>query len=83
MGSTTVRITTATWKTVRDMANQRGVSMQEILERAVEEYRRISFLDETNRAFLALKEDPEKWKEEQEERRIWAETLADDLGEDE
>jgi DNA-binding transcriptional regulator YhcF (GntR family) len=81
--STTVRITAATLKAVREMAKQRGVPMQVIIERAVEEYRRASFLDETNKAFLALKEDQRKWREELAERETWAETLADGLGEEE
>ncbi len=79
MGSTTVRITRNTWKSLRETARQTGMSMQEIMEKSVEEYRRKRLLEETNNAFLVLKEKPEHWKEEQEERRLWNKTIGDNL----
>lgn len=56
--------------------------MQEILEKAVELYRRQRFLDESNRAFAALRTDPKKWRAEQAERQAWDTTSADDLAEE-
>ena len=77
MGSTTVRISKRTWKTLRQTAEQTGMTMQEILEKSVEEYRRKQLLEETNKAFMALKQNTKQWKEELEERDIWDRALAD------
>jgi len=79
MGSTTVRISRAAWKTLRQLANRAGEPMQEILDKAVEEYRRKQFLEEANEAFAALKNDAKAWQEEIEEREAWDGTLADGL----
>lgn len=56
--------------------------MQALLEKAVEAYRRQRFLEESNRAFEALKASPEAWKSEQVEREAWDVTLADGLEEE-
>ncbi len=53
--------------------------MQAVLEKAIEHYRRQRFLDATNAAFAALRNDPERWREELEEREAWDATLADGL----
>lgn len=45
--------------------------MQAPLEEAVEAYRRQRFLEESNRAFEALRANPETWKTEQAEREAW------------
>ena len=36
-------------------------------------------LEETNRAYAALRSDPDAWKEERQERTLWDETLSDGL----
>lgn len=72
-------VTKKTWKSLRQTAEQTGMTMQEILEKSVEEYRRKQLLEETNKAFLALKQNAEQWKEELEERHIWDRALADEL----
>lgn len=53
--------------------------MQALPEKAIEMYRRQRCLDESNRAFEALRANPERWKTEQAERRAWDVTLADSL----
>jgi len=65
------------------MARAEHDSMQSVLEKAVEEYRRRRFLEDVNAAYLLLKEDPEAWKELEEERSAWDATLADGLPEGE
>ena len=56
--------------------------MQTIVDRAVEEIRRKHFWERTNAAFAALRDDPDAWKAEQEERSAWDITLADGLEEE-
>jgi len=51
--------------------------MQEILEAAIETYRRQRFLEEASEAFAVMKADPKAWKAEQDERGLWDNTLTD------
>jgi hypothetical protein len=53
--------------------------MQTIIDRAIEGYRRQSFIEQANKAYLALRENPESWESERQERREWEATLADSL----
>jgi predicted transcriptional regulator len=77
MPSATVRISKGTRDTLRDLAVKSGESMQTIIDRAIEEYRRQSFMEQANKAYLALRENPEAWETELKERREWEATLAD------
>ncbi|MBP8952419.1 MAG: hypothetical protein KBI47_08510 [Armatimonadetes bacterium] len=49
------------------------------MEKAIACYRRQRILAQANRAYAALREAPQAWREETEERQAWAGTLADDL----
>jgi hypothetical protein len=82
MPSATVRISLATRETLRLIATQTGESMQSTLDKAIEAYRRQQFLERANAAFAALRDDPEAWQVEQEERAVWDVTLADGLEEE-
>ena len=73
------RISEQTRDALRRLAEVCGESMQVVLDRAVETYRRQCFLEESNRAFQSLRTTPEKWKSEQAEREAWDTTVADDL----
>ena len=73
------RISEPTREVLRKLAEQSGESMQALLEKAVEMYRRQRFLEESNRAFDALRGNPETWKTEQAGREAWEMTLADGL----
>ncbi len=73
----TTRISTPAHRILQELARQSGRSMQEILDAAVENYRRQRFLQEAAEAFAAMKADPKAWKAEQEERGLWNNTLTD------
>ena len=75
--STTVRINQASLKILRQLAEQADESMQVVLEKALEMYRRQLFLQKTNDAYAALKENKEAWQQEIEERMLWDNTLGD------
>jgi hypothetical protein len=79
MGHAMVRISEQTHPSLRDMARADHDSMQSVLDKAVEEYRRRCFLEDVNAAYAALREDPEAWKEVEEERSAWDATLGDGL----
>ena len=73
----TVRIDEVSRQTLRELAERRGESMQEVLATAIEEYRRRHFLETANSAFAALRKQPKAWKQEKQERKAWDRTLRD------
>ncbi len=77
MSSSTVRISKESSNILREIAAQEKKSLQAILDAAIEEYRRHRFLQEANKAYSVLKENPKNWKAELEERKQWETTLSD------
>ena len=77
MGSQIVRIDEKSHKVLRELADVDRCSMQEVLARALEEYRRIRFLREANTAYGALRQNAKLWKEEEKERFAWDATRGD------
>ncbi|HHW02259.1 MAG TPA: toxin-antitoxin system protein [Thermoanaerobacterales bacterium] len=73
------RISEQAYKTLQLLAEKNKESHIKIIEKALEEYRRQIFIKEANVAYAALKTDPDKWKEEQLERKLWEQTISDDL----
>ena len=56
---------------LRKLAEESGESLQAILDKAIEMYRRHRFLEKANRAFEALRANRKAWKEELAERQAW------------
>ena len=79
MASAVVRIGLGAHGVLRDIAKRTGRSMQEVLDEAVERYRREQFLREVNAGYARLREAPETWRVAQREMRAWEATLADGL----
>jgi hypothetical protein len=63
------------------MAVMTGLSMQEIVEQAIENYRRQHLLTTANAAYAALRTDSKAWQAYQAEQAEWDVTLADGLKE--
>jgi len=74
-----VRIQPDTYAKLRELADDAGASMPEVLADAIDELYRKRFLDECNRAYARLKADPKAWQEELRERQAWERTLSDGL----
>jgi predicted transcriptional regulator len=81
MASTTVRVTEHTHEVLRELAAATGASLQQVLEDAVEQYRRERFFAELHAAYERLATDRAAWEEELSERKELDGTLADGLGE--
>lgn len=79
MTNTTVRINPTDHTMLRRIARQSGESMRSSLTKAIELYRRQTFLQEANEAFAAMRKDPKAWQEELKERKDWDSTLQDDI----
>jgi len=78
MSSSTVRVSAETKETLQKLSARTGRKLRELLDEAVERYRRELFLEEANAAFGALRADKGAWAEE-EERAAWEGTLPDGL----
>lgn len=78
-----VRISPRSWNILKEIADCAGETMQAVLDRAVEMYRRQWLLERANEAYAALKNDQNKWQEEVAERKEWEATLGDNLGDSE
>ena len=83
MTTTTVRLNKETHLELRQIAQQEGQSIQTVLARLVDGYRRRTMLEQGNRAYAALRQDPKAWADELAERADWENTLSDGLKEDE
>lgn len=79
MSTTTIRVTMETRDLLSELAHTTGLSMQAILERALEAYRRQQMLSALNDAYAAVRADDEAWRALEEERTEWDVTLADGL----
>jgi predicted transcriptional regulator len=77
--STTIRISTKTHFLLQEMAREENQPIQKLVERMLAEYRKKRYWEKANTAYKKLKEDPEAWREELEERKAWEATLSDDL----
>lgn len=71
MANPSVRVPEPTREILRDLSKQTGEPISQLVARAVERLRREYFLEETNRAFSILREDPEAWQAELDERAEW------------
>ena len=71
MASTTVRMSLDAKETLDRLAAETGERPQQVLDRALEAYRRRLFLEKANAAFAALQADPKAWAAEQRERSLW------------
>jgi len=82
MAAPTVRVKEETHAALTELSRETRLPMQEVLAQAVEAYRRERFLTELNASFAALRENPEAYEAEMEERRAWDATLSDGLEDD-
>ena len=64
---------------LRELAAREGKSMQAVLEKSIEHYRRQRFLEEVNTAYAALRQDREAWEAVEQERAQWDTTIFDGL----
>ena len=83
MSHAMIRITERTRETLREMARSDEESMQAVVEKAVEEYRRKRFFEALEADYARLQEDPDAWDAYQTELKVWDATLMDGLPEDE
>ncbi len=81
--TTTIRVTRQAYNNLKAVAEQEHASMQDMLDKLLANYETKTFFEELNRSVLAVKEQPEVWAEELDERKAWEATLSDGLEEKE
>jgi hypothetical protein len=79
MSAPTVRITEASHQILKKLADETGQTMMEVLNKALDAYRRKLFFEQMNIGYAEMKADPEEWAEHLAERRLWDATLMDRL----
>lgn len=79
MPATTVRISTKGHALLRQLATSQEASMSEVLDQALETYRRQKFLEEAGLAYEALRNDARAWTKHVAEMSTWETTLGDGL----
>lgn len=79
--TTTIRVARQTRDRLRRLADADGTGMGEVLDKALEAYRRQLFLEQLNAAYADLRSDPEARDELRQELAEWDVTLGDGLEE--
>ena len=77
--TTTNRVSRRTRDTLHELIQTSGHSLQQVIEEALELYRRQELWTITNTAYIALREDTDVWNKLEAERMAWDATLADGL----
>ncbi len=83
MPDTTALLSEKALQTLQSLSAQTGEPVPVVLEKAIEQYRRRTFLEAANASYAALRADPAAWAEELEERKALEGTLMDGLDPDE
>src|ERR1700734_1587140 len=83
MSATTVCISEASHQVLKELAEQTGKTMTDVLDHALDSYRRKLFFEQLNAGYAELRADPQAWAEHLAERKLWDSTLMDGLDPDE
>jgi predicted transcriptional regulator len=83
MSMPSIPISEASHRILRELAERTGRTVTEVLEQAIDAYRRQLFFEQLNAGYAEPRADPEAWAEMEAERKVWDATLADGLDRDE
>ncbi len=75
----TISISDASHQLLKEMAEKTAQSMEDIVDRALDAYRRKIFFDQLDSGYAELRADPEAWRDHLAERKTWEATLMDGL----
>jgi hypothetical protein len=79
MSLPTVPISEKSHRLLQELAQQTGQTLTEVLDKALDAYRRTLFFDQLNAGYAELRADPQAWAEMEAERKLWDATLMDGL----
>ncbi|GAB4163582.1 MAG: hypothetical protein Fur0021_38860 [Candidatus Promineifilaceae bacterium] len=66
--TTTIRVSTHTHDLLRELTQRSGISMQSVLEQALEQYRRQQFMESAKVAYAVRRADADAWDDLERER---------------
>jgi hypothetical protein len=81
MPELTVSINERAYGALLTIVANSGETIPDVLDRAIENYRRSLFLEQANKAFTTLRQNQTLWQEETVERQLWDQTLDDGIEE--
>jgi predicted transcriptional regulator len=79
MSAANIQISEASHQLLLALAEQTGQTTTEVLDKALEAYRRKAFFEQLNAGYADLRSDKEAWAEHLAERKLWDATLMDGL----
>lgn len=79
MSAPTVPISEASHRMLKALAEQTGQTTIDVLDKALDAYRRKLFFDQLKAGYAELRADPQAWAEHLAERKQWDATLMDGL----
>ena len=79
MSAPNVQISEASHQALKQLAAQTGQSMIDVLDKALDAYRRKLFFEKLNAGYAELQADPQAWAEHLAERKQRDATLMDGL----
>jgi hypothetical protein len=71
MSAPTVSISEASHQVLKEMAEYTGQSITDVLDQAVDTYRRKLFFEKLNAGYAEMRSDPAAWADHLAERKIW------------
>jgi predicted CopG family antitoxin len=74
-----LRVSDEAYSKLTQITKNTGLSNQDVIDKALENLERETFLKQANEAYAAMKKDPKQWQEHLEEIAVWEATLADGL----
>ena len=79
MADTSVQTSQVTLARLQELATWAGVSINQVLDQAVNDQYDRKFWDAVNAGYAALRADPAAWSVFETERKLWNNTLMDGL----
>jgi hypothetical protein len=79
MATPTISISESSQRLLQDLAARTGQTMSDVLDKALDAYRRKVFFDQLNAGYADLRADSEAWAAHEAERKMWDATLMDGL----
>jgi predicted DNA-binding protein len=74
-----IRVNQESYNALKKLEADLGIPKQEIIEKALEKLLRENLLEQANEAYEQLRNNPQAWASELEERKEWETTLSDGL----
>jgi hypothetical protein len=79
MSAAIVQINDSTARLLEELAEKTGLTTSDVLDKALDAYKRKVFLEQVNAAYAVLRADPTAWADVEAERQSMAGSLMDGL----